>query len=192
VICPQGHSSDHLKKKYKLMKKQDKADIVADLTQKFEKYNFVYITDSSSITANKTNELRRTLHKGGIKMQVAKNTLIRKAIENSGKDYGDLVNALKGSSSSLLFAEDMKAPAKIIKDFRKKSDKPVLKGAYIASDIYIGDNQLDALMVLKSKDDLIGEIIGLLQSPAKNVIGALMSGGNKLAGIVKTLSEKPE
>jgi large subunit ribosomal protein L10 len=174
------------------MKKQEKIDMVAELTEKFQKYNFVYITDSSSLTANKTNELRRTYHKGGVKMQVAKNTLIKKAIENSGKNYGEILNSLKGSSSSLLFADDVKSPARIIKEFRKKSDKPVLKAAYVNSDIFIGDDQIDALLTLKSKEDLIGEIIGLLQSPAKNVISALQSGGNKLAGIVKTLSERPE
>jgi large subunit ribosomal protein L10 len=122
-------------------------------------------------------------------MQVAKNTLIKKALERTDKEWGELIDTLKGTTA-LLFASNPKAPALAIKDFRKKSNKPALKGAFMDNDIYIGDNQLDALAEFKSKEDLIGEIIGLLQSPAKNVISALQSGGNTLAGLLKTLSEK--
>jgi large subunit ribosomal protein L10 len=122
-------------------------------------------------------------------LAVVKNTLLGKAMEASDNDYGDLPSVLAGNTS-ILIAENGNAPAKIIKEFRKKSDKPLLKGAFIHQAVFIGDNQLDALIALKSKDEVIGEIIGLLQSPAKNVISALKSGGGKIAGIVKTLSER--
>jgi large subunit ribosomal protein L10 len=124
-------------------------------------------------------------------MEVAKNTLIGKAIEKCGRDLSGLVDTLKGNSA-LMFCDDMKAPAKVIKEFRRKNEKPYLKGACIDADVYIGDNQLDTLMALKTRNELIGDIIGLLQSPAQNVISALQSSGGKLAGIVKTLSERPE
>lgn len=173
------------------MNREQKAEIVAALTQKLNECNFIYLTDVSTLDAHKTNQLRREFFKGGIEMEVAKNTLIEKAIENSDKNFGNLVDVLKGNTA-LLFSGDSKSPAKIIKDFRKKDAKPALKGAYIDSDIFIGDEQLDSLIALKSKNELIGEVIGLLQSPAQNVISALKSGGGKIAGIVKTLSERPE
>jgi large subunit ribosomal protein L10 len=124
-------------------------------------------------------------------MQVAKNTIIRKAMERSGNDYSGLFDVLKGSSS-IMFCETANVPAKVIKDFRKKNDKPLLKGAFVESSVYVGDNSLTALADLKSKNELIADIIALLQSPAKNVISGLSSGGGKLAGIVKSLSEKKE
>lgn len=173
------------------MNKEQKAEIVATLTQKLNECNFIYLTDVSSLDAQKTSQLRREFFKGGIRMEVAKNTLIEKAIEQSDKNFGNLVDVLKGNTA-LLFSTDSKTPAKIIKDFRKKDTKPALKGAYIDSDIFIGDDQLESLIALKSKNELIGEVIGLLQSPAQNVISALKSGGGKIAGIVKTLSERPE
>ena len=151
----------------------------------------IYITDVSSLNAQKTSELRREFFKGGIEMEVAKNTLIEKAFQRTDKDFGALVDTLKGNTA-LLFATDSKLPAKIIKDFRKKTDKPYLKGAYIDTDIFVGDDQLEALIKLKSKNELIGDVIFMLQSPAQKVISALQSGGGKIAGIVKTLSEKPE
>lgn len=173
------------------MNREQKAEIVATLTQKLNECNFIYLTDVSSLDAQKTSQLRREFFKGGITMEVAKNTLIEKAIEQSDKNFGNLADVLKGNTA-LLFSTDSKTPAKIIKDFRKKDTKPALKGAYIDSDIFIGDDQLDSLIALKSKNELIGEVIGLLQSPAQNVISALKSGGGKIAGIVKTLSERPE
>ena len=173
------------------MNKDKKADVVTELTNKFNEYKYIYITDVSSLNAQKTNQLRREFFKGGIEMEVSKNTLIKKAMERTGKDYGALVDTLKGNTA-LLFSQDGKSPATIIKSFRKETKKPYLKGAYIDTDVYIGDDQLVALMALKTKHELVGEIIGLLQSPAKNVISALQSGGNKLSGIVKTLSERPE
>ncbi|HYG14350.1 MAG TPA: 50S ribosomal protein L10 [Bacteroidia bacterium] len=173
------------------MNKQEKEQIVSDLAEKFRNYKFVYITDTASLTAAVDNNLRRSLHKHGIRMQVAKNTLIRKAMELSGNNYGELPSVLKGTSS-LLFSDDAKLPAVAIKEFRKTSDKPLLKGAYIDSDVFLGDNQIDVLTKLKSRNELIGEVIGLLQSPAQNVVSALQSGGNILAGLVKTLEERPQ
>jgi len=173
------------------MKKEEKGNIIDALADKFNQYKNVYVTDIASLNAQKTSELRRLLFKNDITLEVAKNTLVKKAIEKSGRDFGALVDTLKGNTA-IMFCEDMKAPAKAIKEFRKKDTIPALKGACIDQDVFIGDNQLEALITLKSKNDLIGEIIGLLQSPAQNVISALQSGGNTIAGVVKTLSERPE
>lgn len=171
------------------MTREEKNQVIDSLVESFNTYEFIYVTDSSELTANNNNTLRRTLHKNGVKMQVAKNTLIRQALVRAEKDWGELTNTLKGTTA-LLFASNPKAPAIAIKDFRKKGDRPVLKGAYLDSSVYIGDNQLETLLNYKSKEDLIGEIIGLLQSPAKNVISALSSGGQTLSGLLKTLSER--
>ena len=133
--------------------------------------------------------LRRACFKADVKLNVVKNTLLTKAMEASDKDFGDLPTVLKGNTS-VMYSETGNAPAKVIKNFRKKSEKPLLKGAFIEEAIYIGDDQLDMLVDIKSKEELIGEIVTLLQSPAKNVISALKSGGGTLAGIIKTLSEK--
>ncbi len=174
------------------MNKEQKAEIVASLSQKLNEYKFIYVTDVSTLNAQKTNDLRRAFFKDGIEMLVAKNTLIEKAIEGiTEKNFGNLVDTLKGNTA-LLFSTDGKTPAKIIKEFRKDGKKPSLKGAYIDNDIFIGDDQLEALVKLKTKNELIGEVIGLLQSPSQSVVSALQSSGGKLAGIVKTLSEKPE
>lgn len=173
------------------MKKEDKNLIIDSIAEQLKQYSNVYITDVSSLNVEKTNDLRRLCFSKNVKILVAKNTLIKKAMERSGNNFEELFPVLHGSSS-IMFCETANVPAKLIKEFRKKNDKPVLKGAYIDTAIFVGDNQLDALSNLKSKNELIGEIIGLLQSPAKNVISALNSGGSKLAGIVKTLSEKPE
>jgi large subunit ribosomal protein L10 len=135
------------------------------------------------------NDIRRKCFDSDIKMQVAKNTLIKKALEAASGEYAELYDVLKGSST-LLFSNSANAPAKLIKALRASGDKPLLKAAYIDSAIFIGDNQLNALVNLKSKEELIGEIIGLLQSPAKNVISGLQSGKSKLAGIVKALEKR--
>jgi len=175
------------------MKKEEKNIIINDLAGMLEKYPTVYITDTSSLTVAKTSQLRRLCFNKGVKMLVAKNKLIRKAMERTNKDaYEPMFVSLKGTSA-ILFSDTGNTPAKLIKEFRKGGGtKPVLKGAFIDMSVFIGDNQLDTLASLKSKNELVGEIIGLLQSPAKNVIGALQSSGGKLAGIVKTLSERPE
>jgi len=171
------------------MTREEKSKVIEDLTAQLAGTNVVYLADISGLDAEATSNLRRTCFKAGIELAVVKNTLLEKAMNASDNDYGDLPSVLKGNTS-ILISENGNAPAKIIKEFRKKSDKPVLKGAFIHHAVFIGDNQLDALIALKSKEEVIGEIIGLLQSPAKNVISALKSSGGKLAGIIKTLSER--
>ena len=171
------------------MTREEKSVVIKDLTSQLADNQIIYLADISGLNALATSDLRRACFKANVKLAVVKNTLLAKAMENSDKDFGDLPSTLKGNTS-ILFSDTGNAPAKVIKDFRKKSDKPVLKGAYVEEAIYIGDDQLDALVSIKSKEELIGDIITLLQSPAKNVISALQSGGNKLSGIIKTLSEK--
>jgi len=171
------------------MTREEKSRVIEDLTAQLAGTNVVYLADISGLNAETTSNLRRACFKAGIELAVVKNTLLEKAMNASTNDYGDLPSILKGNTS-ILISENGNAPAKIIKEFRKKSDKPLLKGAFIHQAVFIGDNQLDALIALKSKDEVIGEIIGLLQSPAKNVVSALKSSGGKLAGILKTLSEK--
>jgi large subunit ribosomal protein L10 len=172
------------------MRKEEKQEVVSALTEKMKEYGNFYITDTSSLTVAKINNIRRKCFENQIGMQVVKNTLIKKALEQLDGDVSPLFDVLKGSSS-IMFSTNANAPAKLIKELRKgKEEKPVLKAAYVDSAVFIGDNQLEALVNLKSREELIGEIIGLLQSPAKNVISALQSGGNKLAGIVKTLQER--
>ena len=171
------------------MTKEEKHELVIALTGQMKEFGNFYITDTSNLTVAKVNDIRRKCFESDITMKVAKNSLIQKAMEAAGGDYTQMFDVLKGSSS-ILFSKSATAPAKLIKQLRKKSDKPVLKAAYIDSAIFIGDNQIDTLIALKSKEQLVGEIIGLLQSPAKNVISALQSGGNILAGVVKTLQER--
>lgn len=156
------------------MTREEKSIAIEDLTAKLAETNIIYIADTSVLDAETTSSLRRACFKAGIKLEVVKNTLLEKAMEASPNDYGDLPSVLKGNSS-VFIADVANAPAKIIKDFRKKSDKPVFKGAYINQEIYIGDNLLDSLASLKSKEEVIGEIIGLLQSPAKRILSALLN-----------------
>jgi len=171
------------------MTREEKAQVVENLTAVLEGTSTVYITDISGLDAGTTADLRRACFKANVKMSVVKNTLLEKAMEASEKDFGELPSTLKGNTS-VMYSETGNAPAKVIKAFRKKSEKPFLKGAYIEEAVYIGDDQLDMLVDIKSKEELIGEIIGLLQSPAKNVVSALQSSGGKLSGIIKTLSQK--
>lgn len=171
------------------MTREEKLTVIEDLTAQLGDNGIIYLADISGLNAQATSNLRRACYKANIKLAVVKNTLLEKAMDASDKEFGDLPTVLKGNTS-LMFSETGNAPAKLIKDFRKKSDKPILKGAFIEEAIYLGDEQLDALVSIKSKEEVIGDIIGLLQSPAKNVISGLKSGGGKLAGILKTLSEK--
>ena len=171
------------------MTREEKSQVIQDLTAKLADTNIIYLADISGLDALTTSNLRRACFKEGVSMAVVKNTLLSKAMEASDKDFGELPNVLKGNTS-IMIAEASNAPAKVIKEFRKKSDKPVLKGAFVEESIYIGDDQLDTLVNIKSKEELIGDIITLLQSPAKNVISALQSSGGKLSGILQTLSEK--
>ncbi|PNQ73692.1 50S ribosomal protein L10 [Hanstruepera neustonica] len=171
------------------MTREEKSQVIKDLTAQLADNANIYLADISGLNAGATSDLRRACFKANIKLAVVKNTLLEKAMEASDKDFGDLPSTLKGNTS-VMYSETGNAPAKVIKNFRKKSDKPLLKGAFIEEAIYIGDAQLDALVDIKSKEEVIGDIIGLLQSPAKSVISALQSSGGKLAGIIKTLSEK--
>jgi large subunit ribosomal protein L10 len=171
------------------MNREEKHELVSALQEKMQEFGNFYIADTSSLSVAKINNIRRKCFESGIEMQVAKNSLIRKAIEGLEGDSSEIFAALKGQSA-ILFSTSGNAPAKLIKALRKGSDKPVLKAAYIDSSIYVGDNHLDSLVTLKTREELIGDIIGLLQSPAKNVISALKSSGSKIAGIVKTLQER--
>lgn len=178
------------------MTKEDKVELVNELSEKLSKTNYFYITDAGGMTVAETNAFRRACYEKGIEYKVVKNTLIKKALERQKGDYRELVEkALKGFSGIIFSPESASLPAKVLLDFRKKSakkddPKPLLKGAAIDATVFIGDNQLEALSTLKSKHELIGDIITLLQSPAKNVISALKGSGQKIAGIVKTLSER--
>ncbi len=154
------------------MTREEKSIAIKDLTAKLADANIFYLADISGLNAQTTSDLRRAAFKAGIKLEVVKNTLLEKAMEADSKEYGELPSILKGNTA-ILIADVANGPAKIIKEFRKKSDKPALKGAYINEEIYIGDNQLDGLVAIKSKEEVIGEIIGLLQSPAQRVISAL-------------------
>lgn len=176
------------------MKKSDKVAEIEVLKGKFEQAEFFYIADSSELTVEQINALRRKCFENEIEMKVAKNTLIRKALESidGGEAYTEIYEALKGPTS-LFFTKVANSPAKVISDFRgKDGEKPLLKAAYIDTSIYLGDESLKSLEAIKSKEELVGEIIGLLQSPIKNVMGALKSGNNKLAGLLKTLADRPE
>ncbi|MET4142559.1 50S ribosomal protein L10 [Pedobacter sp. UYP1] len=171
------------------MNREEKHEVVSALQEKMQDFGNFYIADTSSLSVEKINNIRRKCFESGIEMQVAKNTLIRKAIEGLEGDNSSIFEALKGQSA-ILFSRTGNGPAKLIKALRKGSDKPQLKAAFIDTAIYVGDNHLDSLVSLKSREELIGDIIGLLQSPAKNVISALKSSGGKIAGIVKTLQER--
>jgi large subunit ribosomal protein L10 len=171
------------------MTREEKAQVIQELTTQLAENATIYLADISGLNAQSTSDLRRAAFKANVKLNVVKNTLLAKAMEASEKDFGDLSTVLKGNTS-IMVSEQSNAPAKLIKNFRKKSDKPLLKGAYIEEEVYLGDEQLDALVAIKSKEELIGDVIALLQSPAKNVISGLKSGGGKLAGILQTLSEK--
>lgn len=171
------------------MNREEKSQVIEDLTAQLAENANIYVADISGLNAGDTSDLRRACFKANVSLAVVKNTLLAKAMEASDKDFGDLPSILKGNSS-LMFSETGNAPAKVIKTFRKKAQLPLLKGAYVEEAVFIGDDQLDVLVDIKSKEELIGDIIGLLQSPAKNVISALKSSGGKIAGILKTLSEK--
>ncbi|ATA74432.1 MULTISPECIES: 50S ribosomal protein L10 [Capnocytophaga] len=171
------------------MTREEKSLVIEDLTARLAENNVIYVADLTGLNADETTNLRKACFKANIKLAVVKNTLLAKAMEASEKEFGELPSVLKGNST-LMFSEVGNAPAKLIKEFRKKSDKLVLKGAFIEEAIFVGADQLETLVAIKSREELIGDIIGLLQSPAKNVVSALKSGGGKLAGIIKTLSEK--
>lgn len=175
------------------MTREDKAAIIEELVDKFNSKPYFYITDAGGMTVAQVNNFRRLCYDRGVEYLVVKNTLIKKALEQVEGDFAPFNDKVLTGFSGVLFAtESGKAPAKLLKDFRSKANtkKPALKGASVESSLFMGEESLETLLTLKSKNELIGDIIGLLQSPAKNVVSALQSGGNKLAGIIKTLSEK--
>lgn len=175
------------------MKKEDKSAIIKQLETTISEYAHFYLADIAGLNAAQTSQLRRVCYKEDIKLVVVKNTLLQKALENSTINFDEIYNSLKGETS-LMLSNTGNAPAKVIRDFSKikgnKLKKPVLKAAYVEQSFYIGEDQLDALIHLKSKNELIGEVIALLQSPAKNVISALQSGGSTIHGVLKTLAER--
>ena len=172
------------------MTKENKAQYIDDLAIELSNAGIFYLADTSGLTVEAINQFRRRCFQSNIQLKVVKNTLLSKAMERvEGKNFGNLNEVLAGPTS-IMFSEVGNSPAKLIKDFRKKNAKPILKGAYINEAVFIGDDQLDALVSLKSKDEVLGEIIGLLQSPAKNVISALKGQGGKIAGILKTLEAR--
>ncbi|MDX5325705.1 MAG: 50S ribosomal protein L10 [Bacteroidota bacterium] len=174
------------------MTREEKNQIIEELTQVLDNTNTIYLTDIAGLNASSTSNLRRLAFKSSIQMSVVKNTLLKKAMERSSKNFDELYDTLKGNTSIML-SETGNAPAKLIKEFRKKSDKPILKGAFIEEAVYVGDDQLEALSSIKSREELIGDVIALLQSPAKNVISALQGGGgHKIAGLVKALEERAQ
>jgi large subunit ribosomal protein L10 len=173
------------------MTREEKNQFIDNLTIKLNEANIFYLADIAGLDAVNSSKLRRSCFSGDIQLEVVKNTLLKKALEKAEGNYDELYDTLAGNTS-IMFSTVGNGPAKIIKEFRKKSDKPILKGAFIEEAIYIGDENLDFLTSIKSKEELIGDIVALLQSPVKNVVSALQSSGGTLAGIVKTLSERSE
>jgi len=173
------------------MNRTQKGEVLEALKQKFSEAEYFYIADASTLSVAETNELRAAAYEAGVTIQVAKNTLVRKALESiaAEKNTEGLYDSLKGPTA-VMFTESAKAPAMVIKEFRKTHERPLLKAAYIDSAIYIGDDQVEALSNIKSKEELVGDVIMLLQSPIKNLLGSLQSGGQTISGLLKALEER--
>jgi len=171
------------------MRREEKNAIIDSLAERLKEYSHFYLTDTAQLNAADTSDLRRKCFENDIRLIVVKNTLLKRALEQSEVNFEELYPVLKGTTS-IMFANAGNGPAKLIKEFRKKHDKPVLKGAYVQESIFIGENMLDALISIKTKQELIGDVIYMLQSPVRNVISALQSGGNKIHGVLETLSNK--
>ena len=171
------------------MNRSEKLEIIDNLTEQINSYNHFYLADIADLNAEESSDLRRLCFTKNVKLVVVKNTLLRKALENSEKNTEELYEALKGNTS-VMFSDTGNIPAKLIKEFNKKNKKPLLKAAFVEESVYVGENQIDVLTSIKSKDELIGDLVALLQSPMKTVIGQLQSGGNKIHGVLQTLSEK--
>jgi large subunit ribosomal protein L10 len=171
------------------MRREEKEVIIDNLTQRLDQTRHFYLTDISSLNAEETSNLRRKCFEREISLMVVKNTLLRKAMEKSEGDFNDLYDVLK-DSTSIMFCETGNTPAKLIKELRKSMDRPLLKAAFVEESIYIGDDQLEALSNIKSKEELLGDLLMLLQSPATSLVSALASSSSKMAGALKTLSEK--
>ncbi len=177
------------------MRKEDKAQLIETLAERLQENEYIYIADISGLNAEATSDLRRLAFKNDIQLFIAKNTLLRKAMEQTDKDFSPLYETLKGETS-IMIGPAGNAPAKLIKEYRKEfknaDEKPILKGAYIEEGTYVGNDMLETLVAIKSKNELIADVIGLLQSPAKNVVSALQSGGSIIHGVLKTLGERAE
>ncbi|NLV18768.1 MAG: 50S ribosomal protein L10 [Bacteroidetes bacterium] len=174
------------------MRREEKITIVDSIAERLKEYSHFYLTDTAELNATDTSTLRRKCFENDVKLIVVKNTLLKRAFEQSDIDFQELYPVLKGATS-IMFTNNGNTPAKLIKEFRKKHDKPVLKGAYVQESFYLGDETLESLVSLKSREELIGDIVFLLQSPARNVISALQSsGGGKIHGVLETLSNKNE
>ena len=171
------------------MKKSEKLQVIEKLTKQINSYSHYYLADISNLNAEVTSDLRRLCNKREVKLVVVKNTILRKALEKSEKNSVELSDVLV-NNTSIMFSNNGNVPAKLIKEFSKKNKKPVLKGAYVEQCAYVGADQLEALINVKSKEELIGSIIATLQSPMKNVISALQSGGQTIVGVLKTLEER--
>lgn len=171
------------------MRKEEKSDIINSLADTLKEYSHFYLTDTAQLNAADTSSLRRKCFENQIKLVVVKNTLLRRALEQAGLEVGELIPVLKGSTA-VMFSNNGNTPAKMIREFRKSHPKPLIKGAYVEESVYTGDNLIETLAALKSREELIGDIIMLLQSPAKNVISSLQSGGSKIHGVLETLSKK--
>jgi len=173
------------------MTREEKGQIIEQMSVLLGENSNFYLADTSAMSVADSNEFRRQLFEKGLSIKVVKNTLMEKAMDKHEGKFDDIKSVLQGTTA-IVFTETGNLPAKVLKEFRKKNEKPLLKAAYIDTSVFIGDDKLSELAELKSKEELIGEIIGLLQSPAKNVISALTSSSGKLAGILKTLSEREE
>jgi large subunit ribosomal protein L10 len=171
------------------MKSSEKKVIIESLQEQINSYSHFYLTDISGLNAEKTSALRRLCFNQDVKLVVVKNTLLRKALESSNKNVEEIYEALKGNTS-VMFSENANIPAKLIKDFSKKHKKPVLKGAYVQESVYLGENQLDALIAVKSKNELIADVVAMLKSPMNTVLSQLQSGGNIIHGVLDTLKER--
>ncbi len=173
------------------MTREEKSKVIERLTAELADNTNIYMTDASGLNAIDTSKLRRACFKANIKLSVVKNSLLAKAMEASEKDFGELNQVLVGNTA-LMYSEIGNSPAKLIKEFRKKSERPILKGASIEDVVYLGDDQVSFLANIKSREELIGEIITILQSPSKNLISALLSSKSKISGVLKTLADKKE
>ena len=171
------------------MKSSEKKVIIESLQEQINSYSHFYLTDISGLNAEKTSALRRLCFNQDVKLVVVKNTLLRKALEGSNKNVEEIYEALKGNTS-VMFSENANTPAKLIKDFSKKHKKPVLKGAYVQESVYLGENQLEALIAVKSKNELIADVVAMLKSPMNTVLSQLQSGGNIIHGVLDTLKER--
>ena len=171
------------------MKGTEKQVIIDNLKDQIDSYSHFYLTDISGLNAADTSDLRRLCFKQEVKLVVAKNTLLRKALENSNKNAEELYDTLKGNTS-VMFTENGNVPAKLIKEFKRKHKKPVLKAAFVEESVYVGENQLDALVAVKSKNELIADVVSLLKSPMQTLLSQLQAGGNIIHGVLETLKEK--